>query len=68
MFKFIVKYESPHLFNLKELFEGLNPDFSENQSSKKTFTSLSVKLMMNSADSVVKIYKKASALEGIITL
>ena len=68
LFKFVVKSESSHLINLKLLFDGLNPDFSEKQSSKKTFTSLSIKLKMNSADNVIKIYKKASALEGVMAL
>ena len=68
LFKFIVKAESEHLNTLKSYFENDEPQFSEKQSSKKTFTSLSVKVKMETPDSVIQIYKKASTLEGIITL
>ncbi len=68
LFKFIVKTESKHLNSLKVLFDNKAAQFSEKSSSKKTFTSLSVKVTMESPDSVIQIYKKASTLEGIITL
>jgi len=68
LFKFIVKAESEHLQTLKSFFENSRPKFSEKQSSKKTFTSLSVKVKMETPDHVIQIYKKASTLEGIITL
>lgn len=68
LFKFIVKAESPHLNTLKSYFDNDVSQFSEKQSSKKTFTSLSVKVKMETPDSVIQIYKKASTLEGIITL
>ena len=67
LFKFIVKAESDHLNTLKSYFDNDEPQFSEKQSSKKTFTSLSVKVKMETPDSVIQIYKKASTLEGIIT-
>ena len=68
LFKFIVKAESPHLNTLKSYFGNDQSQFSEKQSSKKTFTSLSVKVKMETPDNVIQIYKKASTLEGIITL
>lgn len=68
LFKFIVKAESEHLNTLKSYFDHDEPQFSEKQSSKKNFTSLSVKVKMKTPDSVIQIYKKASSLEGIITL
>jgi len=46
----------------------MQPHFSEKKSSKNTFTSLSVKVKMESPDKVIQIYKEASTLEGIITL
>lgn len=68
LFKFIVKADTQHLNTLKLLFQKSNPQFSEKSSSKNTFKSLSVKVRMDSPDSVIHIYKKASTLEGIITL
>jgi putative lipoic acid-binding regulatory protein len=68
LFKFIVKSESPHLENLKSFFDAKKGTFSEKKSSKNTFTSLSIKIEMQSPDQVINIYKKSSKLEGIIAL
>ena len=68
LFKFIIKAESHHLNTLKGFFDHSNPQFSEKSSSKKTFMSLSFKVKMDTPKRVIQIYKKASALEGIITL
>ena len=68
LFKFIVKAESQHLKTLKNFFNNLDPIFSEKSSSKNKFTSLSVKVKMDKPESVIRIYKKAADLEGIITL
>ena len=68
LFKFIVKAESQHLNKLKKIFNNLNPNFSERSSSKNTFTSLSIKVKMDTPESVIQVYKKAGELEGIIAL
>jgi putative lipoic acid-binding regulatory protein len=68
IFKFIVKAESDQLATLKSYFDATQSTFSEKQSSKKTFTSLSVTVTMENPERVIEIYKKASTLEGIITL
>ena len=68
LFKFIIKSESDNLGALKVLFDNWEAQFSEKKSSKNTFTSLSVTVKMESPDKVIHIYKKASTLEGIITL
>ncbi|MAM01427.1 MAG: hypothetical protein CMC11_04250 [Flavobacteriaceae bacterium] len=68
LFKFIVKSESPHLKVLKTYFKSTNAIISEKKSSKKSFTSLSVKVEMKTPEDVIKIYKKSSKLEGVIAL
>ena len=68
MFKFVVKSQTFHLETLKSYFNGKQAEFFEKLSSKKTFTSLTIKVKMKSADAVISIYKKASQLEGIIAL
>ena len=67
-FKFIVRSESPHLKVLKTYFKSTNAIISEKKSSKKSFTSLSVKVEMKTPEDVIKIYKKSSKLEGVIAL
>ena len=68
MFKFVIKSEALHLETLKSYFNGKQAEFFQKLSSKKTFTSLTIKVKMKSADSVISIYKKASQLEGIMAL
>ncbi len=68
LFKFIVKTTSPNLSLLKALFDGKKAKFTEKKSSKKTFVSIGVYLIMNHPEEVILIYKKVSALEGIIVL
>ena len=68
MFKFVVKSEALHLETLKSYFNGKQAKFFEKLSSKNTFTSLTIKVKMKSADAVIAIYKKASLLEGIMAL
>ena len=68
LFKFIVKSESDNLNKLKSIFSKKNAIFYEKTSSKKKFTSLSIKVNMKSPKEVIKIYKTCSKLEGIIAL
>ncbi len=68
LFKFIVKSESPQLNELKNYFESTDAIISEKKSSKKSFTSLSVKVEMKTPEDVIDIYKKSSKLKGVITL
>lgn len=68
LFKFIVKSESSHLQDLKKLFDPAKANFTEKKSSKKKFTSLSIKVKMQSPEEVIAIYKKSSSLEGVIAL
>jgi putative lipoic acid-binding regulatory protein len=56
------------LETLKALFDSDKADFSEKLSSKKTFTSLTIKIRMDSPAQVISIYKKSSTLEGVMAL
>jgi|TARA_B110000285_G_scaffold47856_1_gene54081 putative lipoic acid-binding regulatory protein len=68
MFKFVIKSESLTLDKLKSYFDNKKAKFSEKLSSKKNFTSLTIKVKMVNAHEVISIYKKASQLEGIMAL
>ena len=68
LFKFIVKSESDNLSKLKSIFSKKDAMLSEKKSAKKKFTSLSVKVNLNSPEDVIEIYKTCSKLKGIIAL
>ena len=67
-FKFIVKSESDNLNKLKSIFSEKKAFFFEKKSSKNKFTSLSIKVKMNSPKEVIEIYKTCSKLKGVIAL
>ena len=67
-FKFIVESESDNLSKLKSIFSAKKAFFFEKKSSKNKFTSLSIKVNMNSPKEVIEIYKTCSKLKGVIAL
>jgi hypothetical protein len=50
------------------MFEDIDANISSNLSSSKNFTSITVTAKMQSANDIVKKYKLASEIEGIISL
>jgi putative lipoic acid-binding regulatory protein len=68
LFKFILREGEVKEDVLKEIFTQKEAAFSRKVSSKKTFTSLSVKVKMEDPDAVIAIYKQAQKIKGLITL
>jgi len=67
-FKFILKSDSGEITNLKNIFDDIDANISSNLSSSKNFTSITVTAKMKSAEDIIKKYKLASEIEGIISL
>ena len=67
-FKFILKSDSVEITNLKNMFEDIDANISSNLSSSKNFTSITVTAKMQSANDIIKKYKLASEIKGIISL
>ena len=68
LFKFILREGDVKEDVLMEMFTQKSAVFSRKVSSKKTFTSLSVKVKMEDPDAVIAIYKQAQKIKGLITL
>ena len=66
-FKFIVPNKNDNVARVSALY---SPDTQVKMkpSSSGKFISMSAKQVMLSADEIISIYKKASAIEGIISL
>ena len=64
IFKFIVTTGKEH--RVKELFT--HHDATERGSAQGKYTSVTVQMMMPSSEAVIDIYKRASAIEGLIAL
>lgn len=67
MFKFIIPSDNKKLAQVEGLF-GKEAQLTTRQSSSNKFISITAKEMMMSADEIIKVYKKAEKVEGIIQL
>ena len=67
-FKFILKSDPLEITNLKNMFNDIDANISSNLSSSKNFTSITVTAKMRSANDIIKKYKLASGIKGIISL
>lgn len=67
LFKFIVPNTPQAIAQATALFDELSElDYHESKTGK--YVSVSAKEMMLDVDSIIAVYKKASAIEGIVSL
>lgn len=67
MFKFIVPADNQKIALVESLFTE-EADVSQKISSKGTYYSLTATQVVMSADEIIEIYKKATAIEGLMAL
>ena len=67
MFKFIVPSDNQKIALVESLFTE-EAEISQKQSSKGNYFSLTAKQVVMSSDEVIEIYKKATAIEGLMAL
>ena len=53
---------------IEAIFANTNAEITKRNSSKGTYTSVSIKVKMKSPDAVIEKYKKVSKVEGVISL
>ncbi|MBQ0117761.1 MAG: DUF493 family protein [Flavobacterium sp.] len=68
LFKFILPASPENVTFIKNSFANKNAQIVESTSKTGKFSSLSVKLRMESAQSVIDKYKELSVIEGIVSL
>jgi putative lipoic acid-binding regulatory protein len=68
MFKFIVPASLEKIAEIEAVFNNLNADINTRDSSKGTYTSVSIKVTMESPEAVVEKYLEVSKVEGVISL
>lgn len=68
LFKFIVPAELEKIAEIEQIFDGTDAKISTRDSSKGTYSSLSVNVTMENPDQVVKKYLEVSRVEGVISL
>ena len=68
LYKFIVPANQDNVVKLKQIFIKNKAEFSTRDSSKGTYTSVSIKVIMESPDIVIEKYIEVSKIEGVISL
>lgn len=68
LFKFIVANNELPIRQVEDLFNNVGAIITKKNSKTGKFTSISIQLIMKSADEIIAKYKEASVIEGIISL
>lgn len=68
LYKFIVPTSDENITQIEAIFKNTNAEITTRDSSKGTYTSLSIKVTMKSPDAVIEKYKEVSKVEGVISL
>ena len=68
LYKFIVPADVQRIAQIEAIFNGTNPQINTRDSSKGTYTSLSIKVIMASPEKVIEKYKQVSQVDGVISL
>ncbi len=68
LFKFIVPASLEKIAEIEAAFDGSDAKVQTRDSSKGTYTSVSIKVTMDSPEAVVKKYQEVSKVEGVISL
>jgi putative lipoic acid-binding regulatory protein len=68
LFKFIVPSSNDKIEAINNIFNEPGAQINHRQSSKGTYTSVSVKMRLERAEDVIVKYKEVSVVEGVISL
>ena len=68
LFKFIVPSGEDRIQQVEDMFDFEGAVITKNKSKTGKFTSVSIHVIMKSADAVIKKYQEAEKIDGIISL
>lgn len=68
LFKFIVPAELEKIAEIRAAFDNLDAEIITRDSVKGNYTSISVRVTMESPNQVIDKYLKVSSVEGVISL
>ncbi|MBQ8650422.1 MAG: DUF493 domain-containing protein [Flavobacteriales bacterium] len=67
-YKFIVPTTGDASSRISAIFDSMGAFISTKPSSRGTYTSITIKAMMESADDVIEKYRAVSRIEGVVML
>jgi len=68
LYKFIVPSSSEKIAEIEAVFNSTDAVINTRDSSKGTYTSVSIKVTLDSPDAVIEKYLQVSEVEGVISL
>lgn len=68
LYKFIVPSQPEKIDKIASIFDGIGAVIVHKESSKGTYTSISITVIMKSPDAVIEKYKEVGVIEGVISL
>ncbi|HPF10591.1 MAG TPA: DUF493 family protein [Flavobacteriaceae bacterium] len=68
LYKFIIPASIEKVAEIEAVFDGMEAEIQTRDSSKGNFTSVSIKVTMESPEAVVEKYQEVSKVEGVISL
>jgi putative lipoic acid-binding regulatory protein len=68
LYKFIVPADEEKVAFIEKTFNNLGAVIKTNKSKNGNYSSVSINVMMPSADAIIEKYKEVSSVEGIISL
>lgn len=68
LYKFIVPAVNEKIAEIRSIFDDVNAEIITRDSTKGNYTSVSIRVTLDSPEQVVKIYIEVSSVEGVISL
>ena len=68
LFKFVVPADLEKIAEIRAVFDHTDANINTRDSTKGTYTSISVKVTMKSPEEVIEKYLEVSKVEGVISL
>jgi len=68
LYKFIVPTDQEKINQINTIFDNTGAVIQSKKSKKGTYTSISITVNMKNPDEVIKKYKEAATVEGVISL
>ncbi len=68
LYKFIVPADQAKIAMIEKAFNNMGAVIKTNKSKNGNYTSVSINVIMHSADAIIEKYKEVSTIEGIISL
>ncbi|AFL81873.1 hypothetical protein Aeqsu_2414 [Aequorivita sublithincola DSM 14238] len=68
LYKFIIPANLEKIAEIEAIFDGTDAEITTRDSSKGAYSSVSIRVTMDSPEAVVKKYLEVSNVEGVISL